>query len=145
MSGHGEKLTRKQEQAIAALLAEPTVAAAAKAAQVGAATLRRWLARPAFRAAYRAARRAVVEAAVGQLQRAAGEAVAALRRNLACGTPAAENGAAKAILEHSLKAVELLDLAERVEELERLLNEVCDNEATRPDQQTTDAGPRDGG
>ncbi|MBI3909994.1 MAG: hypothetical protein HY320_03565 [Armatimonadetes bacterium] len=61
MSGHGAKLPRKREQAIAALLAEPTVGAAAGAAGVGYATLRRWLALPEFDAEYRAARLEAVE------------------------------------------------------------------------------------
>ena len=39
MSGHGEKLTRKQEAAIAALLLQPTITAAAAAVGIGEATL----------------------------------------------------------------------------------------------------------
>jgi hypothetical protein len=40
MAGHGEKLTRKQEAAIAALLSEPTVEAAAARAEIGHQTLK---------------------------------------------------------------------------------------------------------
>jgi len=43
LKGHGEKLSRKQEQAIAALLTCPTIEQAAKAAGVGETTLWRWL------------------------------------------------------------------------------------------------------
>src|SRR4051794_3849812 len=100
MSGHGEKLTRKQEQAIGHLLTEATVADAAALAGVGVATLRRWLALPAFRNAYRAARRQVVEQAVARLQRAAERAVGRLEANLNCGVPQAEIRAAQVILEH---------------------------------------------
>jgi hypothetical protein len=35
MTGHGEKLTRKKEQAIAALLSEPSISRAAKTASIG--------------------------------------------------------------------------------------------------------------
>jgi transposase-like protein len=51
--GHGQKLTSKQEVLIAALLTEPTYAAAAAKAGVSAATLYRWLQLPSFRTAYR--------------------------------------------------------------------------------------------
>jgi hypothetical protein len=72
-----------------------------------------------FQARYRAARRQVVEQAIAQLQQGTSEAVAALRRNLACGVPAAEIAAAKAVIDYSVKAIELTDLAERVEQLEQ--------------------------
>ena len=42
MPGHGDKLSRKQEQAIAALLAEPTIEAAAPKADIGLTTLKNW-------------------------------------------------------------------------------------------------------
>jgi hypothetical protein len=117
--GGRTKLDRKQEALIAALLTEPTHAAAAARTGVGEATLHRWLRRPAFRDAYRAARRRVLEAALSRLQQSAGKAVEALERNLACGNPAHEVRAALGILDQAVKAAELLDLAERLEELER--------------------------
>ena len=118
MKGHGEKLERRQEQAIAALLAHPTIPAAATACGVGEATLWRWLQQPDFRAAYREARRQVVEVAIAGLQQATGEAAEALRRNLTCGQPGAEIRAALGILGQAIKGAELLDLAERVAALE---------------------------
>ena len=42
-SGHGEKQTRKQEQAIAALLGCATIELAAEATGVAPITLKRWL------------------------------------------------------------------------------------------------------
>ena len=86
MAGIGN-LSRKQEQAVAALLSEPTVAAAASSSGVAERTLWRWLQLPAFQAEYRAARRHVVEGAISRLQCATGEAVEALQRNLNCGSP----------------------------------------------------------
>lgn len=118
MSGHGEKLTRTAEAAIAALLTEPTVEAAAAKAGIAAATLRRWLQRPEFLAAYRAARRRVVESAIARLQAAAEKAVAALERNLTGRRASNQIRAAVAILDRAVRGVELLDLAERVEALE---------------------------
>ena len=113
------KRPRQEEAAISALLSEPTIERAATVAGVGESTLRRWLAEPEFKAQYRAARRQVVEAAIGRLQTASTKAVDTLERNLACGIPAVEVGAARSILDQSIKAVELVDLAERVEQLEQ--------------------------
>jgi hypothetical protein len=118
MAGHGEKLPRKQEDAIAALLAAPTVTAAAELVGIGERTLRRWLRDAAFLNAYRHARRKVVESAIGRIQNATGEAVDALRRNLTCGRAGDEIRAAVAILDHAEYGVELLDLTELMEELE---------------------------
>jgi hypothetical protein len=76
--GHGQKCTGKQEALIAALLTEPTYAAAAAKAGVSEATLYRWLHLPDFRTAYRQARRELVESAIGRLQAASGQAVETL-------------------------------------------------------------------
>lgn len=78
MRGHGQKLTHKQEKVIAALLTEPSHSQAAKAAGIGEATLYRWMQIPSFREAYRQARQELVEAAIGRIQAASGEAVEAL-------------------------------------------------------------------
>jgi hypothetical protein len=116
---HGGKRPQREDAAIAALLVGPTIARAATKAGIGESTLLRWMAEPEFKARYRAARRQVVESAIGRLQQAATEAVDTLSRNLTCAIPAVEVGAAKAILDQSIKAVELVDLAERVEALEQ--------------------------
>jgi hypothetical protein len=117
--GHGQKRERLEDRALVALLSEPTIEAAAKRADVAESTLLRWLAEPEFKARYRAARRQVVEQAVTTLQQATGDAVATLTRNLTCGVPASEIAAAKAVLDFAVKGVELVDLAERVEQLEQ--------------------------
>jgi hypothetical protein len=119
MSGHGQKLTRKQEAAIAAQLTAPTLAAAAVQAGIGEATLRRWQKRPEFQAANRAARRQLVDAALAELQGAAGQAVQALVKNLTCGNHGVETRAALGILEHATRAGIIADLAQRLEDLER--------------------------
>src|SRR5688572_25303071 len=120
----GKKPPGKQDAAVAALLTEPTIAAAAARAGLAERTLRGWLKRPRFLAAYREARRQVVENALGQLQQATGDAVATLRRLLTCGNPPTEARAAVAILEQATRAVEWTDLAAEVEDLRRQLAEV---------------------
>jgi hypothetical protein len=67
-----------QERAIAALLSEPTRAAAAKRAGVSNATLGRWLNDTEFRTAFRRARRDLLKDAVDRLQAATGHAVETL-------------------------------------------------------------------
>jgi hypothetical protein len=131
MPGHGEKLGRKQEQAIAALLAEPTVEKAAATAGVPYRTLKSWLTRPDFLAAYRRARDAVVEEAVVVLQKLTTSAAVALGRNLTCGTPGVEVRAALAVFDTAFKAAELLDLVGRLEELERRDRERQEREKAR--------------
>jgi transposase-like protein len=120
MSGHGEKLSHKQERAIAVLLVAPSVTAAAQQIGVNENTLLRWLRDVAFGAAYREARRAVVQHAIIQVQHAAGEAVETLRSVMQdAGAPAsARVSAAKAILETAVKAVEVEDLEARIAALE---------------------------
>jgi hypothetical protein len=118
-AGHGEKRSRKQEQALAALLTEPTVEAAAASGGVGLNTLRRWLAEPEFRSAYRAARRQLVEGVVARLQRSCDRAAEALEGCLAGPRHADRIRAATAIIDRAVKGVELLDVLERLDALER--------------------------
>jgi hypothetical protein len=115
----GQRLSRTQEKAIAALLSEATIQAAADRAKVSERTLKYWLKQPAFAAAYRAARQQLVEHAVCLLQRCTSLAVSTLCRNLSCNKPGVEVAAAGKILEHAIGAVELFDLAGRVAELEQ--------------------------
>jgi hypothetical protein len=118
-NGHGEKRSRREEAAIAALLSEPTVEAAAAKAGIGFATLRRWLQEPGFRRLYQQARAGLLERVVATLLRLSTSAIVALGRNLTCGRPSVEVRAAEAILTQATRGVELLDLAERVEQLEQ--------------------------
>ena len=120
-AGHGSRRSQQEEAAIAALLSEPTIAEAAGKAGIGERTLLRWLAEPEFKARYREVRRQVVEHAVSALQQAASKAVAVLvtLTEDAAAPPAARVSAAKAILDQAFKGTELLDLATRIEQLER--------------------------
>jgi len=119
--GHGDKLERKTEAAIVALLAHPTMPEAAKAAGVSETTLWRWLQRDDFRKKYREAQEKVFDGALGSLHGATTEAVTCLRRNLSCGNPSAEVHAARTILDYTLRARELFDLENRIALLEAAL------------------------
>ncbi len=125
MKTPGEKLTPKQEQAIIALLSEHTIKAAGKAAGVSETSLWRWLQLPEFQRRYRAARRQVVESSIGRLQQGCDDAVTVLRL-IARDTRAPASSrvaAARTIIEQSLRAIELEDLTERIERLEKTLEQ----------------------
>ena len=119
MIGHGEKLTGQQEAAIAALLTESSIAAAALKTKIGAATLQRWLKLPAFDRAYRDARRQLVRDAVARLQGAVGEAVDTLRTIAKDGKKEADRvRAAVALLDHAFRGIEPPDVnPDRAEKL----------------------------
>lgn len=123
MTGHGEKLTRKQDQAIGALLTEQTIAAAAEKVGVGEATLRRWLKLPEFLAAYREARRDVMEKTMAQLQQASWASGTTLIKLLGASNESVRLRAATEILNQANKGLEMLDHEERLAALEELAAE----------------------
>ena len=110
--------SHKRDQAIAALLAQPTITAAANVVGISEKTLRRWLQDPDFAAEHRAAQRQAVDLAIARLKQATGEAVATLRRNLTVGVPSVEVRAATEILSQTARWQELDELAARVKALE---------------------------
>ena len=114
-------LGRKQEDAIAALLTQRNIEEAAKAADISARTLLRWLKLPEFQAAYREARRTAYSQAVAKLQQGATAAATTLLKvMLDQGTPASVKvRAAECVMNHSSKAIEIEDMEFRVAELER--------------------------
>lgn len=82
MKGNGEKLTRHQDRAIAALLEHPTITAAAKASGIAETTLRRWLKLPGFASAYAAARRGIVDGVVNRIHSVMAGAFAVFAKTL---------------------------------------------------------------
>ncbi|HSS21662.1 MAG TPA: transposase family protein [Pyrinomonadaceae bacterium] len=121
--GHGDKLSRKADAAIVALLAHPTMPQAAKAAGVSESTLWRWLQRDDFRRKYREAQDNVFSEALGLLKGASTEAVNCLRRNLTCGLVSAEVQAAKTILDYTLRTRDMFDLQSLLDAIERAKEE----------------------
>jgi hypothetical protein len=144
-SGHGEKLARKEQAAIIALLAHPTIPEAAKAAGISETTLWRWLQRDAFQEKYREAQSKVFDGALAKIQGATMEAVDCLRRNLTCKNPWVAVQAARIILHYSLKSREILDLTDRIAELEAALKDREEAEAANCDFFAGEAEPEAGG
>lgn len=119
-AGHGEKLSRRGEALIAALLVEGSIAEAAKKAGIGARTARRWLRNPGFSEAYKRARRENFAEANARLQLASGEAVQTLRDSLGDESGSVRIRAAIAILQFSINNIQIEDLTDRVQRLEEL-------------------------
>lgn len=122
MVGHGEKLGRKKEQAIAALLSQRGIEEAARVAGIAATTLRRWLRLPDFQAEYLQARRDVVLQTNARIQQNSGAAAAVLLKLMVDpATPASVKArASQCILDHANKSLELEDLEVRLQRLEEL-------------------------
>jgi transposase-like protein len=125
MAGHGEKLGRKQEDAIAALLSQRNIEEAARAAGVGTRTLIRWLKLAEFGKEYRKARREAVHQSIARLQQATGAASTIVLKLLTDpNVPAAVRlRAAECVFDRALKGVELEDIEARLSELERATEE----------------------
>jgi len=122
MVGHGEKLGRKKEQAIAALLSQRGIEEAARVTGIGATTLRRWMRIPEFQAEYLQARRDVVLQTNARIQQNSGAAASVLLKLMADSTTPASVRvrASQCILEHSNKSLELEDLEVRLQRLEEI-------------------------
>jgi hypothetical protein len=121
MVGHGSKLNRKMEDAIAALLTHRSIEEAAKAAGIGTQTLMRWMKLPEFESQYRKARRMVFRQSTARLQQASGAAATTLAKVMIdpATPPAVKVRAAECILNHGLKAIEVEDIDARVTDLEQ--------------------------
>jgi lambda repressor-like predicted transcriptional regulator len=127
------KLSPVQEQAIVALLSHANTRAAAKSVGVDEATLWQWLQDKDFHAAYMTARRETVQHALARLQQVSTEAVNTLREVMRDKTAKGSErvSAAKAIIEYSIKAVEIEGLAQRVDELESVMAATAKPEVTK--------------
>jgi hypothetical protein len=118
--GHGNKLSRKKEQAIIALLEAPTVKEAAEMVKINPATLYKWMALPEFEEAYRKARHRAMGEAIARLQQASSKAVATLWDVMGDqeATPASRVTAARAVLELGMRGTEIEVIEVRLKQLE---------------------------
>lgn len=123
--GHGEKRTRKWEQAISALLLQPTIEHAARSAGISAPTLRRWIREPGFQDEYRRARRDVVDQAIAHLQSAGSAAAKVLHQIIedSGATASARVSACRTVLEMCLRSKELEEIEDRIAALEQTLKD----------------------
>ena len=139
MKGHGTKYGCRKDEAIAALVAYPTVAEAARQANVPLKTLSRWMKDPEFDADWKAARGARLRQAIGRLQKASGDAVTALLRVLVdTGAPAsARLSAAEIVLRYAKAARKIEDVQRRVLEMKPAREAANEERATPPAEDRT--------
>lgn len=111
----------KDERIIAALLCNPTAAAAAKAAGIGTTQLYKRLHEPKFRAKYDAARREMLEQSTAYIQGIVSEAISKMRdiMNDENASQQVQLNAADAILRHNLKLTEQTDILTQLAELKK--------------------------
>lgn len=121
-------LKNNRLRAIKALMTEPSVKKAAKAAGISEATLHRWLGEPEFSAALRRARGQLLEGVLTVLQGAAEEAVTVLREimNEKLSPPPARVRAARSVLDLTLKARSELETEERLRTIEAQLKQILE-------------------
>jgi hypothetical protein len=121
MGTPGSKFTRKNEEAIAALLTQRNIEEAAKSIGIGTQTLLRWLKIPEFQEAYRNARRAAVAQSSARLQQATSAAVSTLLKIMVdqSSPPSVRVRAADSVLDHAKQAIEIEDVEVRVAALEQ--------------------------
>jgi hypothetical protein len=121
VTGHGSKFGRKKAEAIAALLAQPTLEEAARVTGISPQTLSRWKKISEFEAAYDEGLNAIGGQAVARLQHAAGVAVTVLLRAMQNprATPAERLRAAARILSYSKVTTRIADIGARLTALER--------------------------
>ncbi len=118
--GHGAKTAAVREQAILALLSEPTIVAAAARVGMGESTLRRWLTEDAaFQAEYEAARHATFQAALSRIPALTVRAVETLADLLGdTEHPAVRLGAARTVVEVGVHQYDAETILKKLDALE---------------------------
>jgi hypothetical protein len=136
---------RNADEALALALATgQTLRGAAAAAGLGERTATRRMANPGFRFRVAELRSEMVQRALGRMADGMAEAADTLRALLQAEGESVRLGAARALLELGAKLRETVELGSKVEELERLLKELRDDEPPHPGQQAAGTGPRPG-
>ncbi len=118
------ELKPQQRRAIAALLTERDIRAAALKSEVSERVLYRWLELPEFKAELRAASKQSIDTAILRLSELSGQAVDTLREVMTDKTASAGNRvqAANIALARLLDLRELQELEERLQKIEKELN-----------------------
>ncbi len=117
-AGDGAKLSANQEKALAALLATPTVKAAAGRCGLNERTVRRYLEDPEFKRRYTEARAHLLDQAVAGLQKLGVAAVSVLGRNFEAENRHVQVRAARTVLDLMFRGTELVEIEERIRRLE---------------------------
>jgi hypothetical protein len=120
-----DRKKRLREQAITALITQPSVAAASQQCGMSERTLARWGKDESFAAEMKAKRDELLQSAIDRLKSSAlegGNVLIAIASNVAS-SESARVAAAKALIDYALRVAAIEDLAARIEDLERKANE----------------------
>ncbi len=109
-----------KEKALAALLNNSSVVAAAKACGLSSETLYGYLRDPQFKTEYREHRREIVEGSIAYAQKLTVEALATLHKLLNSKAEPTQLRAANIILDFAVRGTETTDILERLEALENV-------------------------
>lgn len=120
MNGTGQNLT-KQLKAIPLILEAKSITEGVKKAGISKTTFYDWLKSPEFKAEFVRQRQELVDLALHELKTSASEAVSVLRGLLKADAESVRLRTAQAILENVLKSIELENIEQRIEDLERSL------------------------
>jgi hypothetical protein len=119
--GHGDRRPRRLDQFLAALLEHPSMESAARATGITRKTAQRWLADPIVSARFRHIRRQAVELAMARIEHAVSAAVTCLAEIQEHGeSESARIAAARTIIETAMRSIELGDIQQRLDALERI-------------------------
>ncbi|MBP0726776.1 hypothetical protein J5Y03_16580 [Bacillus sp. RG28] len=118
-------LDAKQEKAIIALINEPTITRAARAAGIGETTLYRWLQEEGFNKEYRSVRKQALSQTIARLQTGTTKAAETLEEVMDDKEASSSSRvtASKTVLEMAFKAYELEELASKMDDLEKRLDD----------------------
>ena len=117
-------LTPKQMLAFPYIVSAPSLRQAAEAAQVGRATLTRWMQDPNFRAEVERAREEVADLALAEIGGLAFKSVVALADLLEDPSPSVRNYAVRTALHNAFKAKDLTETRRSVAQLENALDQL---------------------
>ena len=115
------KLSRRQLKAIPFLIGSPTYTQGCEKAKINKTTLYKWLKNPEFKVELERQRSEIVEAAFGMIAQNIEKAVSTLVGLLDTGDDRVKRLTANDIVNHFLKRRELVDLEERIEQIEERL------------------------
>ena len=121
------ELTPKQVKTIKAILESRTYTEAVKQAKVGKATLYEWLKDPLFKAELDDRLKKLIDCSLNQLKGASGIAVDTLVKCLKKKDPNLQYRASVKILDFVLKLREHQEFEERLDKLEKIVNEKSGN------------------
>lgn len=121
MDKNEQNLTRNQSKAISLILEARSITEGVKKAGISKTTFYAWLKNPEFKAEFVRQRQELVDLALHELKTSLSEAVTVLRELLKAEGEGVRLRTAQAILENVLKSIELENIEQRLEVLERSL------------------------